>query len=110
MLWISVRELCYRVPCLLIQLFESTRVGQGQCFGVSEWGRRILRFVSVTRSRIPCSLWYKDSFGKVMCWKDRIDQLVQLIHWCGFGCLYVNDDLFCDLEDLDERKQVRRTT
>lgn len=45
-----------------------------------------------------------------MCWKDRIDQLVQLIRWCGFGCVYVNNDLFCDLEGLEERKQVRRTT
>jgi len=63
-----------------------------------------------SQDRGSLAVYGTDSFGKVMCWKDRIDQLVQLIHWCGFGCLYVNDDLFCDLEDLDERKQVRRTT
>lgn len=46
-----------RVPCVLIQLFASTRVGQGQCFGVSEWRRKILRFLSITRLRISCS-WH----------------------------------------------------
>ncbi|XP_009302333.1 uncharacterized protein isoform X3 [Danio rerio] len=40
-----------------------------------------------------------------MCWKDRIDQLIQLIRWCGLGCMYVNGDLYCELGDLEERKQ-----
>lgn len=45
-----------------------------------------------------------------MCWKDRIDQLVQLIRWCGLGCMYVNEDLYCELGALEERKQVRTTS
>uniref|UniRef100_A0A8C1SGD0 Uncharacterized protein n=1 Tax=Cyprinus carpio TaxID=7962 RepID=A0A8C1SGD0_CYPCA len=40
-----------------------------------------------------------------MCWKDRFDQLVQLICWCGLGCVYMNGALYCDLESLEERKQ-----
>ncbi|KAL1269735.1 hypothetical protein QQF64_032024 [Cirrhinus molitorella] len=87
-------------------LFESTRVRQGQCFGVSEWRRRILGFISITRLRISCSFCDKDSIEKVMCWKDKIDQLIQVIRWCGLGCLYVNEPLYCDLEGLEERKQV----
>ncbi|XP_051964650.1 ral guanine nucleotide dissociation stimulator-like isoform X2 [Xyrauchen texanus] len=42
---------------------------------------------------------------RVMRWKHRIDQLVQLTRWCGLGCVCGNEDLYIDLADLEAREQ-----
>lgn len=81
-----VWELCYRVPCVLIQLFESTRVGQGQCFRVSEWGRRILHFLSVTRLT---DLAFYASKTQLRRWCAGKTELINLFNWYAGAALVV---------------------
>ncbi|XP_056628927.1 ral guanine nucleotide dissociation stimulator isoform X3 [Triplophysa dalaica] len=40
-----------------------------------------------------------------MRWKNKINQLVQLARWCGLNCVYVNEDINCDLTGLERINQ-----
>ncbi|TRZ02200.1 hypothetical protein DNTS_030431 [Danionella cerebrum] len=55
--------------------------------------------------RLKCRLFNKDPIRKVMCRKYRIYQLFQRICCCALESMYMNEDLCCDSEGFEERKQ-----
>lgn len=78
---------------------------RAQCYGVSGTQRRFLFFTSVTGLRILYCCLFEEPVIRVMRWKDRIDQLLQLTRWCGLSCVYGYENTYCDLTSLERVNQ-----